>query len=377
LAVTAYQTKTKLVQNDYIYGNAPIFAGGLSANFSMGNPNLRWETTTSLNVGLDFNLFNNRLSGNVDGYISNTKDLLMSRTVPVMNGYTNILDNVGATRNKGIDITLTSNNIVQNDFEWSTTLVLGGNWSEIVKLKDANEQNPKGMDDPGNAWFIGKPVRVYYNYKMTGVWQSDETEAMANTLYFGKNPQPGDPKLQDTNGDGNITADDRVVIGTRNPVWMTGLTNNFRYRNVSLSIFLNGSFGAWRENETVKFERMLFDKNTNYIKGINYWTPENPSNEYTRLGYVNNAVNYFTKGDYVRIQDVNLSYQFPESITQKIGIQGLRTYFNIQNLYTFSTAKKFTTNLEYRNSSGVETYSLDASIYPSQRAYIVGVNLTF
>lgn len=377
LAVTAYQTKTKLVQNDYIYGNEAVFAGGLSANFSMGNPNLKWETTSSLNLGIDFNLFNNRFSGNIDGYISNTKDLLMTRSVPVMNGYTSILDNVGATRNKGFDINLNSVNIKQNDFEWGTTLVIAGNWSEIMQLKDATEEFPKGKDDPGNAWFIGKPVRVYYNYKMTGVWQSDETEAMSKTLYFGKNPKPGDPKLQDTTKDGNITADDRVVIGTRNPIWMTGLTNTFTYKNLSLSLFLNGSFGAWRENETVKFERMLFDKNSNYVRGINYWTPENPSNEYTRLGYVNNAVSYFTKADYLRIQDINLSYQFPAKITDKIGIQGLRTYLNVQNLYTFSSAKKFTANLEYRNNEGVETYSLDSDIYPSQRAFILGVNLTF
>lgn len=372
LAVAAYQTKTKLVQNDYIYGNDAEFAGGLSANFTMGNPNLKWETTTALNFGLDFNLFDNRLSGNIDGYISNTKDLLMSRTVPVMNGYTSMLDNVGSTQNKGFDLTLNSINISNPDFEWNSTLVVSGNWNEIKELKDPDENNPKGKDDPGNNWFIGEPVSVYYNYKMTGVWQTDETEAMASTKYFGKNPKPGDPKLQDTNGDGNITADDRVVIGSRNPTWMTGLSNTFRYKNVSFSLFLNGVFGAWRQNETVKFERNQLDKNPNYIRGIDYWTPENPSNKYTRLGYVNNAVDYFVKSNFVRIQDVNLAYKFPSSIYEKMKIEGLTAYMNIQNLYTFSNAKKFTTNLEHQNS-----YALDSAIYPSQRAFIFGVNITF
>lgn len=377
LAVSAYQTKTKLVQNDYIFGNEAEFAGGLSANYTMGNPNLRWETTTALNVGLDFNMFNNRLSGNIDAYVSNTKDLLMWRTIPVMNGYTSMLDNVGATRNKGIDITLNSINVKNSDFEWGTTLVVSGNTNKIVELKDPDENNPHGKDDPGNNWFIGQPVRVYYNYKKIGVWQIDETEAMRNTSYFGKTPQPGDPKLHDSNGDGNITPDDRVVIGSRNPSWITGLTNTFRYKNISFSVFLNGVFGAWHENETVKFERMLFDKNTNYIRGVNYWTPENPSNDYPRLGYVNNAVSYFIKSDYLRIQDINLAYQFSSNLVQKIGVQGLKTYVNVQNLHTFSGAKKFTPNLEYRNASGGETYSLDSGIYPSQRVFILGINLTF
>lgn len=372
LAVSAYQTKTKLVQNDYIYGNDAEFAGGLSANFSMGNPNLKWETTTAFNVGLDLNLFDNKVIANIDGYISNTKDLLMTRTVPEMNGYTSMLDNVGATRNKGIDITLNTLNIQNSDFSWNSTLVLSGNWNKIVELKDPDTDNPKGKDDPGNNWFIGKPVSVYYNYKMIGVWQESEAEEMSKVQYFGKNPKPGDPKLLDITGEGNITADDRVIIGSRNPRWMAGLTNTFSYRNVSFSFFLNGVFGAYRQNETVKFERTQLDKNTNYIRGIDYWTPENPSNKYTRLGYVNNAVDYFTKSDFVRLQDVNLSYNFPSSIYSKLNIQGLRTYINVQNLYTFSGAKKYTTNLEYQRP-----YAIDSSIYPSQRTVIIGANITF
>lgn len=372
LAVSAYQTKTKLVQNDYIYGNEAEFAGGLSANFSMGNPNLKWETTSTFNFGVDFELFKGRVSGNVDGYISNTKDLLMSRTVPVMNGYTTLLDNVGATRNKGIDITLNTENIKNDNFSWNSTLVLSGNWNEITRLKDADVENPKGKDDPGNNWFVGSPVSVYYNYKMTGVWQTDEADAMGQTLYFGKNPKPGDPKLYDANGDGNITADDRVIIGSRNPRWNAGLTNTFSYKNLSLSIFLNSSFDAWRENGTVKFERNLFDKNSNYIKGINYWTPENPSNSYYRLGYVNNAVSLFKKVSFVRVQDINLSYNFPASIYETLGLAGLRTYINVQNLYTFSDAKKFTTNVEYQGA-----FAMDTSIYPSQRVFILGFNVTF
>ncbi|MDU1904200.1 MAG: TonB-dependent receptor [Dysgonomonas sp.] len=377
LAVKAYQTKTQLAQRDYIYGNDADYGIGLVSNFSRGNPNLKWETTLSFNGGIDFNVFNNRLFGSFDYYVSNTKDLLMNRSVPVMNGYTTILDNVGKTRNTGFDITLNSMNVKTGDFQWNSTFVLSGNWSKITALRE------DGLDDITNKWFIGKPIGVHYDYKVVGIWQEDEAEEMAKTKYWGKNPVAGDAKLQDANDDGEITADDRVIIGKRNPTWTTGLTNTFTYKNWSLSVFLNGVFDITKENETVKFERQLFEKNANYINGINYWTPENKSNEYTRLNYKITNHSFYTGASFLRIQDVNLAYQFPREVIEKIGLQGLTVYANGRNLYTFSKAKKFTTNLEQQkidvktNRVTADKYSLDESGYPSQRVFIFGVNVTF
>jgi len=371
LAVTAYQTKTKLTQKDYIYGNDAQFAGGLVANYTRGNPNLKWETTYSFNAGLDFNILNNRLWGSFDYYVSNTKDLLMNRTVPVMNGYTSMMDNVGKTQNTGFDITLNSNNVSTENFQWNSTVVFSGNWSKIKFLKDRDPETGEALDDISNKWFIGEPIKVYYDYKVVGIWQEDEADLMAKTKYWGKNPIAGDAKLKDVNNDGDITAEDRMIIGSKLPVWNLGITNTFTYKNLSLSIFLNGVFDITKENETVKFERQLFEKNPNYINGINYWTPENKSNEYTRLNYKITNHSFYTGASFLRIQDVNLAYQFPKTIVSKIGLQGLTTYVNGRNLYTFSKAKKYTTNLEQ------DKYSLDASGYPSQRVFIFGVNVTF
>ncbi|MFV0554722.1 MAG: SusC/RagA family TonB-linked outer membrane protein [Mangrovibacterium sp.] len=359
-AVSAYQTKTKLVQKDYIFGNDAEFAGGLVANFSKGNPNLKWETSYSFNAGIDFNLFANRLNGQFDYYITNTKDLLMSRTVPVMNGYTSMMDNVGQTQNKGFDLSLNSVNIKKSDFQWNTTLVLSGNWSEIIALKE------DGKDDVSNKWFIGEPVKVYYDYKAVGIWQESER---IEAEKFGA--IPGDAKLLDKDKSGTITTDDRVIIGSRIPTWTAGLTNTLTYKNWSFSLFLNGVFDVTKDNGTIQMERQLFGKNVNYINGINYWTPENPSNEVTRLGYAETKHTFYTDGSFLRIQDVNLSYQFPKELTSRIGIEGLTTYVNARNLYTFSKAKKYTTNLEQ------DKYTLDASGYPTPRVLIVGVNLTF
>lgn len=376
-AVSAYQTITKLAQRDYIYGNDAEFAGGLVANFTKGNPNLKWETSNTFNVGLDFNILDNRLNGSIDVYETKTKDLLMNRSVPVMNGYTTMMDNVGKTKNKGFDLTLNSLNVKTEDFQWSSTFVLSGNWSEILELKDYDLETGKALDDVSNKWFIGQPLRVHYDYKVVGIWQEDEREEAAKYKAI-----PGDAKLYDSNDDGKITADDRVIIGSKLPVWTAGLTNTFSYKNLSLSVFLNGVFDVTKENETVKFERQLFNKNVNYINDINYWTPENRSNEYTRLGYNETKHTFYTKASYVRIQDVNLSYQFPKSIISKIGLEGLTTYVNVRNLYTFSGAKKFTTNLEQDkyslDSPDIKiTGSVDRSSYPSPRVFILGLNVTF
>lgn len=361
--ISAYRALTKLTQQDYIYGNEAEFAGGLATGFTAGNPNLRWETTKSFNTGLDFAFFGNRLSGSFDYYLSKTKDLLMSRTIPVMNGYTSMIDNVGRTQNTGFEFSLTSANIQSTDFQWNTTTVFAGNWSKITALRE------DGKDDIANKWFIGQPVRVHYDYKVIGIWQTaDKDEA---TKY---KSVPGDAKLWDKNGDGSIsataTADDRTVIGSMLPVWTLGLTNTFTYKNWSLSIFLNGVFDVTKENETVKFERQLLAKQLNYIRGVDYWTPERPSNKYTRPAY-NKTHGFYTDASFVRIQDVNLAYTFPKSIVNKIGIQGLTAYINGRNLYTFSKAYKYTSNIEQ------EKYSLDGAGYPTASVFILGANITF
>ena len=359
-----YKTYTKLKDQDYIFGNENELAGGVVTSFTYGNPHLKWEKTNTYNLGIDLNLFNSRLRSTIDMYNSTTTNLLMTRTVPVMNGYTSIEDNVGKVQNRGIEFTLTSDNIVTPDFNWSTTLTLAGNWDKIKELqKDANGNN---IDDVANSWFVGKPVSVWYDYKVVGIWQENEAEEALK--YKAK---PGDAKLWDRNEDGSITGDDRTVIGSKAPRWNAGLTNTFSYKNISLSLFFNGIFGAWHQNETIKFERQLFAKNVNYLSDIDYWTPENPSSKYTRLGYQDTRHNFYKKVNIIRLQDINLAYNFPKSILGKVGLSQLTAYVNARNLFTFSNGNKYTTNVEQ------EKYSLDATGYPVQRTFIFGVNLTF
>ncbi len=196
------------------------------------------------------------------------------------------------------------------------------------------------------------------------MWQLDEAEEAAKYKAV-----PGDAKLLDANDDGKINAKDRVVIGSRSPKWLAGLTNTFSYKDVTLSLFFNGVFGQWHENHTLKYERQLFNKNTNYSKEIDYWTPENPSSKYPRLGYKESKHTFYKKVNFIRLQDVNLSYHFPQKLIQKVGIQGLTTYVSARNLFTSSNGKKYTPNLE------MNQYKLGG--YPTTRAFFFGLDLTF
>lgn len=366
-----YKSYSALIDQDYIFGNDNTLAGGLISDFKYGNAFLTWEKTKTFNLGLDFYLFNNsRLRGTVDYYNSKTSNLLTTRTVPVMNGYTSIEDNVGEIQNQGVEITLNTVNIKTNNFQWNTTITLTGNWDKINDLQ--RDANGNKLNDVTNKWFIGQPVNVFYDYKVVGIWQENERDEALKYKAI-----PGDAKLLDANNDGKITSDDRVVIGSKSPRWMLGFTNTFSYRNLSLSLFFNGVFGAWHQNETIKFERQLFDKNVNYLSDIAYWTVENPSNKYTRLGYKDSRHNFYKKVNYIRLQDVNLSYQFPASILQAVGIKGLTTYITARNLFTLSNANKYTTNIEQEIYSMDNTASANSNGYPPQRTFIFGVNLTF
>ncbi len=160
-AIKAYQTLDRLQMTNYIWGDKGTTVNGLLLpNNGVGNPNLKWETTRTINAGVDFSFFNSRLSGSIDFYVANTSDLLMSRTVPIMNGYSSIMDNVGKTRNTGVELNLNSINVSTKDFRWNSNFNFSLNRDKIVELRG------DGKDDIANKWFIGEPLRVHYDYKI-------------------------------------------------------------------------------------------------------------------------------------------------------------------------------------------------------------------
>jgi hypothetical protein len=201
----------------------------------ISNKDLKWETTATTNIGLEFGILDSRVTGSVDVYQQNTSDLLLERQLPLTSGYGSILENIGSTRNTGIEVSLSTVNVEaggNGGFQWTTDLNFASNKEEIVELYG------EGEDDVGNEWFIGEPINVFYDYEQRGVWQSDEADLAAEY-----NQIPGEIRPYDLNGDGQINAADRTIIGQQMPKLSGGMTNRVSYKGVDLSIFLYAVFG--------------------------------------------------------------------------------------------------------------------------------------
>ena len=354
-AITPYRTLDRLYSNvKYIWGDdgAAVTTAYLAGD-GVGNPNLKWETTYSTNLGLDFQLFNNRFGGTIDAYLSKTKDLLMTRTVPIMNGYNRIWDNIGATQNKGIEVTLNSANVKGENFQWNTTAVFSLNRDKIVELRG------DGIDDIANNWFIGQPLRVFYDYKMIGVWQNGETITVEGAA-------PGAAKLYDRDGNGKIETSDRVVIGSKNPRYTASLANRFSYKNFYASALITGVFGVWRDDHMANLGAWTFGI-TNYVHDANYWTPENSNATIVSPGYLNPLGHgYYKKVSYVQVKNITFGYKLPQKIAKKVGVNGIDINASINNLNTISNIREV---LNYDNSW--------MASYPTARSYMFGLNINF
>ncbi len=374
-AINSYQTLDRLGVSKYIWGDEGTIANGSYLGFSsVGNPNLKWETTHSFNLGIDFSLFHDRLSGTIETYVANTKDLLMSRNVPVMNGFQSIMDNIGQTRNKGVEITLNSVNMQNKDFTWTTNLNFFLNRDEIVKLRG------DGKDDITNKWFIGEPLRVIYDYNVIGIWQYDDPQYVKKEVngniiegFFNEQGEeiqagalPGSAKLEDVNKDGKISAADKKVIGSRTPSFLLSMGNRFQYKNISFSFLLNGTFGQWKERHDLNNERWGFIWNN--ISGKEYWTENNHNDQYTALDYMPyDKHSFYSKVNYVTIKNISLDYHLEKQWIKALGISDASINISVNNLYTFS-------NID--NAVNMDADNMFVT-YPTNRSYMFGLNINF
>lgn len=374
-AIGVYQSMAKMDAGMMAFGG--LSTPGIWLNSTMGNANLSWEKTKTFNVGIDFGLWNNRLSGNLDVYFARTNDLLLKRNLPRITGFDNYWSNMGETANKGIELTLNSRNIVTKDFTWSTSLVFSWNKNEIKDLYG------DGKDDLGNRWFIGHPIGVVYDYEMVGIWQEDEIKAGLNKKWD-PNAKAGDVKLADKNGDGDITSDDKVIKGQTSPKWIGGLTNTFTWKDLTLSVFVQTVQGITKNNNLIGAASDELGRR-NYTTEIGYWTPENKSNEWRSLNKNSNPHGYgfAQNASYWRVKDITLSYNVPAPFLKKIGISGLTVYASGRNLFTFTDWIGWdpeARNVNRGNSSydGTRAETVyDSSNYPMTKSYVFGINLTF
>lgn len=358
-SINPYQTQGALSRTVYAWGTSGAYGYGLT---NIPNPNLTWEKTSTYDIGIDFSILKGRLSGSIDYYNSHTKDLLLERLIPLTTGYDHILQNIGKTSNNGFEISLRSNNFNgdgDKTFSWVTQV----NWShykeKIIQLFNSTQ------DDIGNGWFIGHPIQVFYDYQKIGIWQVHEASEAAK---YGQ--VPGEIKVKDQNNDGTINGDDRVILGSPEPDWSAGLTNVFAYKNFDLTILANGQVGGLLRSNFHTDYNTLFGRYNNL--NVNYWTPDNPTNEYPRpnlnqeRALYNTSMNIFNS-NFLKIKNITVGYNLPAPILEKWHVNRLRVYGSVENVYVFS---------KYRVQDPSLAGAIGSSI-PTPRAFLFGVDLSF
>ncbi len=367
-AVKVYKTFTTMKDVQIALGGETNIA---MITDQLGNADLSWESKKSLNFGMDFGFFRNRINGSIDVYSAENYDLLLSRKLPTASGFSTVTANIGKTESTGMELTLNTVNIDKSDFKWNSTIVFSTNKNEIVELYG------DGKDDLGSGWFIGEPIGVIRDYKKVGIWQEDEI-ASGEHLNWDPVAKAGDVKLADISGsegipDGVIDDNDRVILGQKDPKWTGGLTNTFTYKNLSLNIFIQTVQGAMRNNTHIGMASDELERR-NSMSEIGFWTPENKSNEWRSFNKNSNPHGYGFPVDknYTRIKDVTLNFSFPQKMISRAGFEGLSVYISGRNLYTFTDWIGWDPE-ERDDSRGSGDWEIN---YPSVRTIVLGINLT-
>jgi TonB-linked SusC/RagA family outer membrane protein len=321
-AIRPYQTFAQLDDRSYLNGD--LSAPGYIP-VSLGNPDLRWETTLSKNVGVDLSMWKERLRVTMDAYSNTTSDLLLRRSISSVHGITTFTQNIGKTANKGFELGVGTLNVDRGAWKWNTDFNVAVNRNRIVDLYGDR------TDDIASGWFIGQPIDVNYGYKFDGIFQT--TDNIAATAQ--PTARPGYVRVVDVNGDGKIDPFDRTFIGSLEPKYTAGLTNSVKYRRFTVSAFFNTVQGVTRENTLLGTNQVFTDvrRNTVYRQ---YWTPENPINDYPSNSNVSNPLSlvFYEDASFIRLKDATLSYDLDTKLATRFGGESLRIYVNGRNLWT-------------------------------------------
>ena len=359
--INAYSTQSSLTRIAFAYDDAAAPAYGYSPR--IGNLNLTWEKTKTSDIGLELGLFKNRITATVDYYDSQTYDLLLNRSLPPSNGVTSVIQNVAKTRNKGLEVYIASKNIESTNFQWNTTISFSRNKEEIVELAGG------AQSDVLNAWFVGSPVQSFYDYEKIGIWQTADAELAAT---YGQ--KPGDIRVSDLNNDGKIDAtNDRKIIGTNRPKWTGGLENTFTYKAWDLNVYVFARIGQTINADFLRRYNPQGAENSGTI--INYWTPENASNDYPRpnknvslASTLYNTTLGYADGSFVRLRNVTLGYNIPKLVLEKSFIKSVRVYATARNPFTYTKSSRLD---QYDPERGGSESS------PMTKLYTFGLNATF
>lgn len=380
-SISPYQTFARLGTSGPIFGDGKDIGFGLS---SMANDDLKWETTTQTDIGVDFGFFSNRLNIGFDYYWKQTRDLLYNATLPPSSGYSSMLRNLGRIDNKGFEISINTIN-VKGKVNWTTNLNITSNRSIVKDLgSDVYGNKIQRIDAPigGGNWFplfVGKAPFQLYGYEIEGIYQTDE-EARLNGEATKK---AGDYRYKDMDGKAGITTGDKTIIANTQPKFTFGLTNIVNWNNFELSFLLIGSVGGDIVNE--------FNKSITNIGGTwnirkdvweNHWTPENPNAKYARASAATkdylafgdpNSV-WVENGSYLRFKDIKLAYTLPSQWFAGSRKPNISVYLSGQNLITITSYSHYDPEASW-TSSAVNGW--DRGVYPSAKSFTLGLQVKF
>ena len=329
-----FSLSTMTLYDAYVFGEGGSTSLGQTLN-TLENDDLKWETTGGINLGVDFSLFNSRITGTVEYYDTETKNQLFRQAIPAITGVTSINVNLGNIRNKGVEFTLTSKNIDQKDFKWSSTLNFSKNNNEILTLNGLDEDEDGKEDDIiASNLFIGKSIGTIYDYETGPIYQLGDVIPTGYSV--------GSRSIIDQNGDGVITQADRKVLGRSEADFRMGLLNSFTYKDFSLDIFFNtvqgGKDGYLSSNEPTYGGRR--DENAqvfNFLNNTDFWSPVNPDG--VNPSYITAPTVIGRKlysRNFVRLQDISFGYNLPKEILNPMGLSSLKLFVSGKNLATWT-----------------------------------------
>ncbi len=380
--ISTYNTKYQ----GYVKGNGENPWPGSIAR-SLENKSLKWETTDNKNIGVDFGLYNNKLTGALNYYHNEAIDLLITKALPPSAGLSNPTLNVGKMRNNGVELELNWNDKF-NDFNYGIGFNMATINNEVVALADANqvlygEGLKFGTEHFPTQTRVGMPIGAFYLYRTDGLFQNEqEVNAHVNKdgQLFQPNARPGDIRFLDVDGDGVIDENDKEYIGSGIPKIEANLTFTADYKGFDLSLLLSSAWGHKLYNGNKYFYEGM-NSGSNFLRStLDAWTPQNSSTDVPRAVYqdpnnnLRESDRFIENGDFVRLRQLQLGYTLPITVSQKLHLDKLRFYLSGENLFTITSYSGI--DPEFSRSSVLNS-GVDRHIYPFTRSYTVGLQLTF
>ena len=348
---------------------------------TLPSKDLKWERTGQYDFGIDASFFGSRLNLAFDFYYSKTTDMLLSVPVPVLTGFTESLSNIGSVENKGVEFSINTVNFRNKNFSWTTDFNISANRNKVLKLGNNNAPIEVSTNSAISRTEVGQPVGNYYGYKVIGVYSTAEINDPNVPKYAGA--EPGDPKVQNINNDTKIDAADRTILGNYQPDFTWGLTNNFAYKGIELSVMLTGTHGNEIMNQNARFLGFYNGARNLYASRSNFWKSDaepgdgmTPKPRTTPNTIESNSSSMWVEdGSFVRIKNIRVGYNFPTSITKKLGMESLKFYVNMENVHVFSDYS----NYDPEGSTFQTGYRVgyDYGAYPNPFTCTFGLNIGF